>query len=89
MRIFLNDKLLAVEKRKDHRDGNSCGIIEEMEKRSREKNPFFHVFGALLLFKNKNCVAFLEELLSCLLGRLQASGFYSYSIVSLMRSFKL
>ncbi len=42
MNIFLDDKLLGVEKRKDHRDSDSRSIVESMEKRSGEKNLIFH-----------------------------------------------
>jgi len=40
--IFFDDKLLSVEKRKDHRDCDSRSIIECVEQRSREKNFIFH-----------------------------------------------
>lgn len=42
MKIFLDDELLAVKKRENHRDGHCGGIVESMEERSGEKNFFFH-----------------------------------------------
>ena len=42
MKIFLNDELLAIQKREDHRDRYSGGIVERMEEGGGEKNLFFH-----------------------------------------------
>jgi len=42
MKILFDDKLLRVEKGKDHGDCDSRSIIESVEQRSRKKNFIFH-----------------------------------------------
>ena len=42
MKIFLDDELLAVKEREDHRDGNCGCIVQGVEEGSRDKDLFFH-----------------------------------------------
>ena len=42
VKIFLDDELLTVQKREDHRDSHCGGIVERVEKGGGEKNLFFH-----------------------------------------------
>jgi len=42
MRIFLDDKLLAVQDGENHGNSDRRGIIERVEERNSEKHSFIH-----------------------------------------------
>jgi hypothetical protein len=43
MRVFLNDELLTVKKRKDHRNDDRCSIVERVEQCRGKEDSCFHV----------------------------------------------